>query len=119
MISEHREHLESLAQAIQACINQGQPFVILATGSFVGKGFDLPALDTLFLAMPISFKGRVMQYTGRLHRPFPGKTVVQVYDYVDTHSPLTLSMYRKRLKAYGVMGYGIEAPEARKKAELL
>jgi len=141
LISERREHLEALAQAIQsqpgltsipcfylvgqtgkkdrrkdlediqACIDQSQPFIILATGSFVGEGFDLPALDTLFLAMPVSFKGRVVQYTGRLHRPFPDKTVVQVYDYVDTHSPLTLSMYRKRLVAYGAMGYAIEAPE--------
>lgn len=78
---------------------------MLATGSFVGEGFDLPDLDTLFLAMPVAFKGKLIQFAGRLHRAHPGKIRVEIYDYVDTQLALTMSMLRKRQKTYKVMGY--------------
>jgi superfamily II DNA or RNA helicase len=84
---------------------------IMATGSFVGEGFDLPALDTLIIAMPVSFKGKMIQYAGRLHRAHVGKTEALIYDYLDSSSALTASMFRKRLSAYKLMGYQIDAPE--------
>ena len=80
---------------------------ILATGSYIGEGFDDPRLDTLFITMPISFKGRVIQYAGRLHRNYHGKKEVRIYDYLDKSVPVLWSMYRKRLKAYRIMGYEI------------
>jgi superfamily II DNA or RNA helicase len=81
---------------------------ILSTGSLIGEGFDLPSLDTLFLAMPISFKGRVIQYAGRLHRDSPNKSDVMIYDYMDITLGLTNSMFKKRVQAYKKMGYDIE-----------
>ena len=87
----------------------GTPY-ILATGSFIGEGFDLPALDTLIIGMPISFKGKLIQYAGRLHRASPGKSEALIYDYFDSSSALTSSMFRKRLAAYRKMEYQIEAP---------
>jgi superfamily II DNA or RNA helicase len=79
--------------------------VILATGSYVGEGFDDSRLDTLFLAMPISFKGKVQQYGGRVLRTHPGKTEVRIYDYVDSRVPMLARMFKKRLKAYRALGY--------------
>lgn len=78
---------------------------ILATGSLIGEGFDLPALDTLFVTMPVSFKGKLIQYAGRIHRSISGKTRAMIYDYVDTSSALTVSMFRKRQTVYKKMGY--------------
>ncbi len=83
-----------------------ESLVIVATGKYVGEGFDYPRLDTLFLTMPIAWKGNVEQYAGRLHREYDGKTEVRIYDYVDIHVPLCDSMYRKRLKGYSKAGYG-------------
>ena len=83
-----------------------EPLVIVATGKYIGEGFDYPRLDTLFLVMPISWKGNVAQYAGRLHREYEGKHEVRIYDYVDIHVPLCDSMYRKRLKGYASIGYG-------------
>jgi superfamily II DNA or RNA helicase len=97
--------LEQINAALDA---KTRPY-ILATGSFIGEGFDLPALDTLIIAMPISFKGRMIQYAGRLHRASPGKTQVVIYDYLDASSALTVSMFKKRLVAYRKMEYQIEA----------
>jgi len=77
----------------------------------IGEGVDIPRLDTLILAMPISFKGRIVQHAGRLHRQWPGTKDVVIFDYLDTCSGLTVSMYRKRLIAYRSMGYQIHAPE--------
>ncbi|MBI3929837.1 MAG: helicase [Armatimonadetes bacterium] len=74
--------------------------VILATGSFIGEGFDDARLDTLFLAMPISWKGTLIQYTGRLHRYHPDKREVRIYDYVDSHVPVLQRMFEKRLVGY-------------------
>ena len=88
-------------------ISDKEPLVIVATGSYVGEGFDCPRLDTLFLALPFSWKGLITQYAGRLHRERDGKKDVRIYDYVDIHVPLLESMYRKRLKGYASIGYGI------------
>ena len=86
-------------------ISPSEPFVIVATGKYVGEGFDYPRLDTLFLALPISWKGLVAQYAGRLHRENEGKKDVRIYDYIDIHEPVCDSMYRKRLKGYASIGY--------------
>ena len=87
-------------------IPTSETLVVVATGKYVGEGFDYPRLDTLFLAMPIAWKGNVEQYAGRLHREYAGKDEVRIYDYVDIHVPLCDSMYRKRLKGYSRAGYG-------------
>ena len=81
------------------------PLIMIATGQYVGEGFDLPRLDTLFLATPNSWKGLIAQYAGRLHREYPGKEEVRIYDYVDLREPICESMYRKRLAAYKAQGY--------------
>jgi superfamily II DNA or RNA helicase len=83
--------------------------VILATGRYIGEGFDDARLDTLFLAMPISWRGTLQQYVGRLHRLHDNKQVVQVYDYVDIHVPTLMRMYKKRLKGYEAIGYTIQS----------
>jgi superfamily II DNA or RNA helicase len=83
--------------------------VILATGRYIGEGFDDARLDTLFLAMPISWRGTLQQYVGRLHRLHDNKQVVQVYDYVDIHVSTLLRMYKKRLKGYEAIGYTIQS----------
>lgn len=88
-------------------IPQNSPLVIVATGKYVGEGFDYPRLDTLFLALPISWKGLVAQYAGRLHRENEGKADVRIYDYIDIHEPVCESMYRKRLKGYSAIGYRV------------
>jgi len=88
--------------------SEGRAFALLATASLLGEGFDMPELDTLFLAMPISFKGRLIQYAGRLHRFSEKKKSVRIYDYVEPDHPLTAQMYRKRTTAYREMGYSIQ-----------
>lgn len=87
-----------------------EKLVIIATGKYIGEGFNFPKLDTLFLTMPISWKGNIAQYAGRLHRNFAGKENVVIYDYVDIHIKMLENMYQKRLKAYASMGYTIFAP---------
>ncbi|MFH2068602.1 MAG: DEAD/DEAH box helicase family protein [Candidatus Omnitrophota bacterium] len=84
---------------------------ILATGTYLGEGFDDPRLDTLFLTMPISFKGRLIQYAGRLHRKHPQKKDVRIYDYVDEEVSVLWSMFQKRLKTYKLLGYNINTNE--------
>ncbi len=88
--------------------SEGRAFALLATASLLGEGFDMPELDTLFLAMPISFKGRLIQYAGRLHRFSEKKKSVRIYDYVEPDHPLTAQMYGKRTVAYREMGYSIQ-----------
>jgi len=78
---------------------------LVATGRYIGEGFDEPRLDTLFLTMPISWKGTLQQYAGRLHRLFESKNEVQIYDYVDTHVGVLERMYNKRLNGYASIGY--------------
>ena len=95
-----------------AAIPEGVPRVILATGSYIGEGFDDSRLDTLFLTMPISWHGTLQQYVGRLHRIHHGKTIVRVYDYVDAQVPMLARMYEKRLKGYRAIGYELEAETA-------
>ena len=92
-------------------VPEDEPRIILATGRYAGEGFDDARLDTLFLAMPISWKGTLQQYAGRLHRMYDGKQEVRIYDYVDDDSPMLASMFRKRLKGYSTMGYEIHNPE--------
>lgn len=84
-----------------------EPRILLATGKLVGEGFDHPPLDTLVLAMPISWKGTLQQYAGRLHRVHAGKTSVRVFDFVDTGHPTLLRMWEKRQSGYKAMGYRI------------
>jgi superfamily II DNA or RNA helicase len=81
--------------------------VIVATGKYIGEGFDLPRLDTLFLTMPISWKGSLTQYAGRIHRQSEGKFDTVIYDYVDTELPMLKRMFDKRSKSYKIMGYDI------------
>jgi superfamily II DNA or RNA helicase len=85
--------------------------LLVATGPFIGEGFDEPRLDTLFLAMPISWKGTLQQYAGRLHRLFADKKDVCIYDYVDIHVKMLEKMYQKRLAGYAAMGYKAKAGE--------
>lgn len=88
-------------------IPANEPLIIVATGKYVGEGFDLPRLDTLMLALPVSWKGLIAQYTGRLHRNYPGKNETRIYDYIDLRVPVCNSMYRKRLHGYKAVGYSI------------
>lgn len=97
-----REAVEKLS-----LIPAEEPLVVVATGKYVGEGFDLPRLDTLMLALPVSWKGLIAQYTGRLHRNYPGKTETRIYDYIDLRVPVCDSMYRKRLHGYKSVGYSI------------
>ena len=83
------------------------PRILLATGKLVGEGFDHPALDTLVLAMPISWKGTLQQYAGRLHREHATKTDVRIIDFVDTGHPALLRMWDKRQRGYRAMGYRV------------
>jgi superfamily II DNA or RNA helicase len=92
-------------------IPSNEQLVIVATGKYIGEGFDFPRLDTLFLALPISWKELVAQYAGRLHRENEGKMDVRVYDYIDIHEPICDIMYRKRLKGYASIGYRTIAKE--------
>jgi len=85
------------------------PRVLVATGKLVGEGFDHPPLDTLVLAMPVSWKGTLQQYAGRLHREYASKTDVRIIDFVDTGHPAVLRMWDKRQRGYRAMGYRIAA----------
>jgi superfamily II DNA or RNA helicase len=90
-----------------AAIPEDEERVLLATGRYIGEGFDDARLDTLFLAMPVSWRGTLQQYVGRLHRLHDSKREVQVYDYVDGVSPLFTAMFQKRLKGYEAVGYEV------------
>ncbi len=82
--------------------------LILATGQFIGEGFDDARLDTLFLAMPVSWRGTLVQYAGRLHRAHNAKTDVRMIDYVDRYVPMLAKMFDKRMKGYQAMGYSVD-----------
>jgi superfamily II DNA or RNA helicase len=130
LLTERRDHLEYFAERLQkfarhlvvlhgsmtarkrnaakeelAAIPPDQERLVLATGRYVGEGFDDARLDTLFLALPISWKGTLVQYTGRLHRLHPGKIEVRIFDYVDREVPMLLRMFEKRLRGYRAIGY--------------
>ncbi len=97
---------KKLAESL-AAVPCDEPRVILATGSYLGEGFDDPRLDTLLLAMPISWKGTLQQYVGRLHRLHDNKGEVHVYDYADVMVPMLARMYKKRLAGYSALGYTV------------
>ncbi len=101
-VKEKRDVINQIKQ-----IPQEQSFVIVATGKYIGEGFDEPRLDTLFLAMPIAWQGTLAQYAGRLHRKSEGKTEVRIYDYVDVFVDVLERMYFKRLKGYAELGYRV------------
>jgi superfamily II DNA or RNA helicase len=99
------------ALAAWAAIPDSEPRLLIATGRYIGEGFDDARLDTLFLALPVSWKGTLIQYTGRLHRLHPGKTEVRIFDYVDREVPMLARMFEKRLRGYRAIGYARdEAP---------
>lgn len=104
---ERREVLEQIAAARAT----RSSVVVFATASLIGEGFDMPELDSLILATPLSFEGRMVQYAGRLHRLAEGKDNVVINDYVDSYCAVSLKMYRNRIKAYRKMGYEIAEPD--------
>lgn len=104
---EKQELLQALAR-----IPADESLALVATGRYIGEGFDFPRLDTLFLAMPISWKGTLAQYAGRLHRNYEGKQEVLIYDYVDIRVPMLERMYQKRLPGYAAIGYTVRGDKA-------
>ena len=104
--SQGKKKNDAVMQELET-LKEDDPFVIISTGKYIGEGFDDSRLDTLLIAMPFSYKGRLQQYAGRLHRLREGKTEVRIYDYVDIHVPLLERMYLKRLRGYGGMGYDV------------
>jgi very-short-patch-repair endonuclease len=84
--------------------------VLLATGRYIGEGFDDPRLDTLFLTLPVSWQGTIAQYVGRLHRLHDGKTEVRVYDYADLNVPMLARMFDRRCAGYEAVGYTVLLP---------
>ncbi len=130
VLTQWTEHVESIANALRALgldpfvlyggmpkkqrtavverLNSGSPgrgLLLVATGSLLGEGFDCPPLDTLFLAFPLAFKGRLVQYVGRVLRPLEEKTSIEVHDYVDFDVPVLARMHGKRLAAYASLGF--------------
>ena len=102
---QRREATEQLES-----IPLGDERLILATGRYIGEGFDDARLDTLFLALPVSWKGTLVQYAGRLHRQHAGKHEVRIVDYVDSHVPVLARMFERRRTGYRAMGYREEHP---------
>ncbi|MFA6107970.1 MAG: DEAD/DEAH box helicase family protein [Candidatus Latescibacterota bacterium] len=136
VLTERRDHLEYLADRLQsftrhlvvlhgglkakerraafaqlADLPDREERLVLATGRYLGEGFDDARLDTLFLALPVSWRGTLVQYTGRLHRQHPGKTQVRLYDYADLQVPMLARMFARRQRGYRALGYlEVEAP---------
>jgi superfamily II DNA or RNA helicase len=108
MSKKQREELVSSLNAL----SDEKPRILLSTGKLVGEGFDHPALDTLVLAMPISWRGNLQQYAGRLHREHALKTNVQIIDFIDATHPTLLKMWNKRKAGYKAMGYTVEHVDA-------
>lgn len=111
---EKREKLDAL-HATPA----NEEVVVVATGKYIGEGFNAPRLDTLLLAMPISWKGTLAQYAGRLHRNYEGKHEVRIYDYVDIRIPMLERMYHKRLKGYADLGYQVKFGAADERVSMI
>ena len=133
LLTERREHLEYFREAFEEHVKHLIVFkggmgkkqllqekekldklpenasgLILATGRYLGEGFDYPRLDTLFLALPVSWKGTIAQYAGRLHRLYYNKSKVIIYDYADSGVPMLARMFERRLRGYKAVGYEIE-----------
>jgi superfamily II DNA or RNA helicase len=144
LLTERREHLDTLASLLSqhvqnvivmaggmgkkqrkqlaeqiAGLPADQPRIIVATGRYLGEGFDDERLDTLFLALPISWRGTLTQYAGRLHRLNAAKKEVIIYDYVDFEVPLLAKMYGRRRTGYKAIGYEIALPENKSQATQL
>ncbi|MFQ5600824.1 MAG: DEAD/DEAH box helicase family protein [Candidatus Krumholzibacteriia bacterium] len=142
LLTERRDHLEYLAARLRnftrhlvvlhggmkpkerreatarlAAIPGSEERLVLSTGRYIGEGFDDARLDTLFLAMPVAWKGTLVQYAGRLHRLHPGKTEVRIYDYADREVPLLARMFEKRLRGYSAIGYSRHDPPRREDEE--
>ena len=105
-IKESRSKLEELKS-----IKDSEERVVISTGSYIGEGFDDSRMDTLFLATPVSWKGRLTQYAGRLHRLHDGKKEVRIYDYLDSNVAVCEKMFDKRKEGYDAMGYMIIVPK--------
>ena len=130
LLTERREHLEYFDEILReridnlivfkggmgkkqlACaqqqldsVSEDKSNLILATGRYLGEGFDHPRLDTLFLALPVSWKGTIAQYAGRLHRDHHSKSEVVIYDYADMNVPMAAKMFERRLNGYKAIGY--------------
>ncbi len=101
-----RKQLKAVMERLHS-IPENEERVIIATGKYIGEGFDDSRLDTLFLTMPISWKGTLQQYAGRLNRVYDSKTEVIIYDYVDQEVPVLAAMYSKRVKGYASIGHSI------------
>lgn len=114
-----KKQKKEILEQIQKCVEKKESFYILSTGSFIGEGFDLPVLDSLFITMPVSFKGRMVQYAGRIHRPFEGKKEVRIFDYLDANNGLTIKMFKKRIPVYKKMEYEIVTDSGPKANQLL
>lgn len=138
LLTERKDHLEDLAAQLRpaaknlvilkggvgvrqrrevaerlAAIPADEERLVLATGRYIGEGFDDARLDTLFLALPVSWKGTLVQYAGRLHRLHEGKREVRIFDYVDREVPMLARMFEKRLRGYRSIGYEqAEPPES-------
>ena len=135
LLTERKEHLKSLAEQLQgrvqhlvvlqgglgrketrnvatrlANIPEEDERVLLATGRYVGEGFDDPRLDTLFLSLPVSWRGTIAQYVGRLHRLHERKSEVRVYDYADLNVPMLARMFDRRCAGYEAVGYSVLLP---------
>lgn len=93
-----------------AAIPRNEPRVLLATGKYVGEGFDDARLDTLVLTLPVSWRGTVAQYAGRLHRLCEGKSEVRIYDFADLNVPMLARMFDRRCRGYEAIGYQIVLP---------
>jgi len=103
----HSPILKEVVAALQET-PQGQKRALLATGKYIGEGFDDARLDTLFLTSPISWRGILQQYAGRLHRAHHAKRSVIIYDYVDRRIPMARRMFERRKKGYAALGYSLD-----------
>ena len=132
LLTERREHLAYFAEALKGKVKNmiilsggmgqkqhnsimdqlkkvadDEERLIVATGRYLGEGFDDARLDTLFFALPIAWRGTVAQYAGRLHRNYDQKSEVNIYDYVDEQVPVLANMFGKRKKSYKAIGYEV------------
>jgi superfamily II DNA or RNA helicase/very-short-patch-repair endonuclease len=104
-----RKQRDAAAAEIAAFSNEvGR--VLVATGRYIGEGFDDARLDTLFLTLPVSWHGTIAQYAGRLHRLYDGKREVRIYDYADLNVPMLSRMFDRRCRGYEAVGYTISLP---------
>jgi very-short-patch-repair endonuclease len=134
VLTERNEHLDSLANQLEkvghmivlrggmgkkrreavaaelAAVSTEEGRLVLATGRYIGEGFDDARLDTLFLTLPVSWHGTIAQYAGRLHRLYDGKREVRIYDYADLNVPMLARMFDRRCRGYEAVGYSISLP---------